>query len=80
MFAKTNVIGEDAHPVWRHLAAKSGTEPNWNFFMYLVDHRGKVAKVFPTGSEVKSVVKACDEAVAEAKKAKGQARTMKKEL
>ena len=39
MFAKCDVVGVNAHSVWRHLVRVSGTEPKWNFYKYLVDHR-----------------------------------------
>lgn len=42
MFAKTSVTGEDAHPLFRRLAAAAGEEPSWNFNKYLLDRRGRV--------------------------------------
>jgi glutathione peroxidase len=41
MFAKTKVVGEEANPVFRALAAEAG-EPTWNFNKYLLDRRGRV--------------------------------------
>ncbi len=41
MFAKTNVIGEDANPLFQALAAEAG-EPTWNFNKYLLDRDGTV--------------------------------------
>jgi glutathione peroxidase len=47
MFAKVEVNGEAAHPLFRHLKAEArgllGTEAiKWNFTKFLVDPRGKV--------------------------------------
>ena len=49
MFAKVEVNGDGAHPLYRHLksAAKGvlGTEGiKWNFTKFLVDRRGKVVR------------------------------------
>ena len=47
MFAKVDVNGADAHPLWQHLKnAKPGllgTEGiKWNFTKFLVDRQGEV--------------------------------------
>ena len=47
MFSKVDVIGENAHPLWKHLAKVSAVTPDWNFYKYLVDHTGRVVRVFP---------------------------------
>lgn len=49
MFAKVNVNGSDAHPLYLHLkAAKAGTlgtpSIKWNFTKFLVDRQGNVVK------------------------------------
>ena len=36
MFAKTSVVGEHAHALFRRLSAAAGA-PEWNFDKYLVD-------------------------------------------
>jgi glutathione peroxidase len=49
MFAKTSVTGEDAHPLFRRLAAATGEEPRWNFNKYLLDREGNVVGRFDSG-------------------------------
>jgi glutathione peroxidase len=49
MFAKVDVNGDDAHPLWRHLKASApgvlGTEAiKWNFTKFLVGRDGTVLK------------------------------------
>jgi glutathione peroxidase len=46
MFAKTSVVGTDANPLYRDLAARSGQRPQWNFHKYLVDRDGTVVASF----------------------------------
>jgi glutathione peroxidase len=51
LFAKVNVNGPDAHPLFNHLKAKApgilGTEAiKWNFTKFLVDRAGRVRKRF----------------------------------
>jgi glutathione peroxidase len=41
MTSTVSVRGEDAHPIFKHLADKS-TAPNWNFNKYLVSSSGEV--------------------------------------
>jgi glutathione peroxidase len=50
MFAKTNVVGEHANPLFRRLTAAAGA-PEWNFNKYLVDRRGRVVARFGAGTE-----------------------------
>lgn len=45
-----NVKGEDAHPVFQHLANET-KRPNWNFNKYLVDKDGNVIELFRSGVE-----------------------------
>ena len=57
MFAKTTVVGADAHPLYKQLAAATGQPPRWNFHKYLVDRKGQVvaslpSKVAPTDKEL----------------------------
>lgn len=44
------VRGDDAHPIFKHLAAEQG-KPSWNFNKYLVDRNGHVVQKF--GSRTK---------------------------
>lgn len=49
MFAKIHVVGEQAHPLYRHLTglpAPLGGPVEWNFQKYLVDRRGHVVDRF----------------------------------
>jgi glutathione peroxidase len=46
MFAKTSVVGPDANPLYRDLAAQSGQRPQWNFHKYLVDRNGAAVASF----------------------------------
>lgn len=49
MFEKISVKGEDAHPLYKQLAAQpepAGGEPSWNFTKYLVDRKGRVVQRF----------------------------------
>ena len=47
LFKKVNVIGSEAHPVFKYLAKESSVKPNGYFFKYLIDHNGKIAEVYP---------------------------------
>ena len=48
IFAKTAVIGADANPLFRELAAKTGARPQWNFHKYLVGRNGEAVASFPS--------------------------------
>ena len=51
VFAKTAVVGANANPVFRDLAAKTGSAPRWNFHKYLVDRDGVPVASFATQVE-----------------------------
>jgi glutathione peroxidase len=46
MFAKTSVVGTNANPLYRALAARTGKPPRWNFHKYLLDRAGQPVAVF----------------------------------
>lgn len=49
MMSKISVKGEDAHPLYKQLAAQPapiGGEPQWNFTKFLVDREGNVVARF----------------------------------
>ena len=57
MFAKVDVNGEGAHPLFKHLkSATAEMEPiKWNFAKFLVDQEGRVVKRYPPTVEPASV-------------------------
>jgi len=66
MFSKIDVIGENADPAFKNLISQSSVHPDWNFYKYLVDHNGKVLKVWSTKSTVEEIfdsVKAAVESI-----------------
>jgi glutathione peroxidase len=46
MFAKSAVTGAEANPLFKSLAAQSGTTPKWNFYKYLIGRDGQVVENF----------------------------------
>jgi len=62
---KQVVIGANAHPFWRWVAAElgEGAAPRWNFHKYLIDGEGKLvgawpSRVTPESREIRSAVEA----------------------
>jgi glutathione peroxidase len=51
MFAKTAVVGANANPLFRELAAKTGKPPRWNFHKYLIDRAGQPVAAFESAVE-----------------------------
>jgi glutathione peroxidase len=51
MFTKTRVTGRDASPLFRQLAAKTGTAPRWNFYKYIISRDGAAVTSFNSMTE-----------------------------
>jgi glutathione peroxidase len=51
VFAKTTVVGANANPLFRTLAAKTGKPPRWNFHKYLLDKAGAPIAAFESAVE-----------------------------
>jgi glutathione peroxidase len=51
VFAKTAVVGKNANPLFRELAAKTGQPPRWNFHKYLLDRTGRTIAAFASAVE-----------------------------
>ncbi|MFC3129211.1 glutathione peroxidase [Coralloluteibacterium stylophorae] len=66
MFEKVHVVGDDATPLYRRLAAEAGEEPGWNFHKYLVGRDGTVLASFGsrTAPEDPALVAALEAALA----------------
>ncbi|MES2912205.1 MAG: glutathione peroxidase [Pseudomonadota bacterium] len=54
MFAKTSVTGKDANPLFKQLAAKTGTSPKWNFYKYVIARDGQSVVSFNSMADPKS--------------------------
>jgi glutathione peroxidase len=48
MFAKTNVVGPAANPLFAELATATGSPPKWNFHKYLIGRDGRPIAAFPS--------------------------------
>ncbi|CAN9500829.1 unnamed protein product [Ophioblennius macclurei] len=46
IFSKIAVVGNGANNVYKFLAESSGSEPDWNFWKYLIDEDGQVVDAF----------------------------------
>ena len=51
VFAKTAVVGANANPLFRELAARTGQPPKWNFHKYLVDKSAQQVTAFASSVE-----------------------------
>ncbi|MCY1170335.1 putative glutathione peroxidase [compost metagenome] len=54
MFAKSSVKGKDANPLFKQLAAKTGTAPRWNFYKYVIGRDGQSVASFNSMADPKS--------------------------
>jgi glutathione peroxidase len=62
MFAKVDVNGDEAHPLWKHLKGERpgllGTEAiKWNFTKFLIDRAGNVVKRYAPTDEPDGIAK-----------------------
>lgn len=64
MLAPSAVRGSDANPLFRELAQRSGSAPNWNFNKYLIARDGQNVSHF--GSMVKPLDSELESAIARA--------------
>jgi len=48
MFGKISVKGNNQHPLYKWLTAKTGKVPSWNFCKYFVSKDGKEIKFYPS--------------------------------
>ena len=63
MFQKVHVVGDEATPLYKALAAATGEVPKWNFHKYLIGRDGKVVASFgsrtkPDAPEVVAAIEA----------------------
>jgi len=70
MFSKIVVKGEEAHPLYKKLAAQAapvGGEPKWNFTKFLIDRKGNAVARFDSNVKPDSaeLVKKIDELLAQ---------------
>lgn len=54
MFSKSSVVGRDANPLYKQLAAKTGETPQWNFHKYLIGRDGQTVRSYPSTLDPKN--------------------------
>ena len=54
MFAKSSVAGKDANPLFKQLAAKTGTVPRWNFYKFMIARDGQSVVSFNSMADPES--------------------------
>jgi len=62
MMSKSSVSGANANPFYKQLIAKTGTEPQWNFYKYVILPGGKQVYAFestvlPDSAEIMGKIK-----------------------
>ena len=69
MFAKSGVKGPSANPLFKLLAEKTKTTPQWNFYKYLLDQDGNVVTAFSslTSPESKTITSQIEKLLAKNK-------------
>ena len=65
MFEKVHVVGDDATPLYKDLAAVSGQAPKWNFHKYLLGRDGRLIASWgsKTTPDDKQIVEAIERAL-----------------
>ncbi len=66
MFVKTTVRGPEALPLFKQLAAHTGTTPKWNFYKYVISRDGKSIQSYSsmTGPQDKSFIQEIEKQLA----------------
>jgi glutathione peroxidase len=66
MFGKSSVRGSDANPLFRQRAEKTGRQPLWNFYKYLIGRDGSVVASYSslTGPTDKALLRDIEQQLA----------------
>lgn len=64
MFAASSVRGDAANPLFKQLAAATGTAPKWNFYKYIVGRNGQVAGSWASTATPQSLEKEIEKQLA----------------
>ncbi|XP_066265660.1 glutathione peroxidase 7-like [Branchiostoma lanceolatum] len=75
MFSKIDVVGREAHPVFKYLEESVQAPPTWNFWKYLVNPKGKVITAWPPHNAVVDIWPQVEAAVNRARWDNGQRST-----
>ena len=62
MAAKSSVTGPNANPLYKQLIAATGEAPQWNFYKYVIEPKGKAihaysSRVLPDSAEIMGKIK-----------------------
>lgn len=55
VFSKIEVTGENAHPLYLYLKDINGKAPTWNFWKYLISHKGTLLNAWGPMTSVESI-------------------------